>query len=999
MVRASDHGLTALRVEGGLLPPEFLLSVARGEAGHQEPADYGLTRSLALRDEIGRAFRIAVDLWTDFRGHPESDTQGAVDRWLAPFLGQALGLRGLAPRETPLQLDGRRFPITHEAVGGAVPLVLIAPAFGLDRPDSRFGDETRKRRPIDLVQELLNASDERLFGIVSDGRTLRILRTNPNFTRPAWIELDLERTFEDRIFSDFAAFWMLAHGSRLEPRAGGSPTSCILERWRQTAQQTGERARGELRKGVAQALLTFGQGFVRHPANDTLRQGLSDGRLSPEDLNRQLLRLVYRCVFLFVVEDRDLLHPPDTTDEARRLWREGYGIGHLRERSLRRRLHDQHGDLWQGLQIAFRALEQGASEIGAPALGGLFRREQCLDLHGAALDNASLLSAIPSLAFFRPAKAKSLARVNYRDMGTEELGSVYEGLLELHPRIEREPWAFSYVGLNGDATRGNERKLSGSYYTPDSLVQELVKSALEPVMLKAMTDQPYDRRGALLSLRILDPACGSGHFLLAAARRIAADVATIDAAPDSPTETQRQHALREVVQHCIYGVDKNPLAVELCRAGLWIETVEPGRPLSFLNHRIREGDSLIGVFDRRCLEDGIPDHAYKAKTGDDKAVARDLLKRNRQEQEGQHTLALDAPRLDAALARLAGEAARLEALPEDDLAAVAGKAEAFRALEDDPARRRLQDACDLWVGAFFAPLRKSAPGQPERIPTTDTVRQALDGRIPQAVAPLLWELRERRFLHWPLAFPEVFSGGGFDVVLGNPPWERIKLQEQEFFAARHDGIATAANKAARDRLIKALATADDRLDRELHQAFQDALNAAEAQSLFVRGSGRFRLTSVGDVNTYALFAELFLNLVSERGRAGIIAPLGIATDDSTKRFFGDLVSSAKLASLLAFENEEFIFRGLHHAYRFALLTLRGDGRGTEPEFTFFCRRAEHLADRRRRFTLSPDDIALINPNTRTCPIFRTGHDAELTKAIQRRVPILIDETKGEAGNP
>jgi hypothetical protein len=1018
MARRNDLGFTPLKVEGGLLPPEFLRTVADLQAGDQDNASYGLTRSFNLRDEIGRFFRIASDLFADFRASRSATTDhspaSAVDRWstqgkrmprllrtLAPFLTQALGFTDLQPIQ-PVTLGERTFPLTHRACKGAAPLVLLPPGFDLDKACPQCGEEGRRRTPWGLVQEYLNASDDALWGLVSNGLTLRILRDNPSLTRPAWIELDLERTFEDEVFSDFAAFWLLAHASRFEPRDAGRPSSCILERWRGKAHETGERARGELRKGVAKALVTLGNGFITHSANDALRRRLQDGALKPVDLHQQLLRLVYRCLFLLTIEDRDLLHPPQTSDEARQLWHDGYSIAQLRERALRPRAFDAHADLWQGLKISWMALEQAAPEIGAPALGGLFDRRQTPDVFAAELINAALLGAIKALAFFTPAGSKSLARINYRDMNTEEFGSVYESLLELHPFVEQAPWAFGYVGLNGDATKGTERKLSGSYYTPDSLVQELIKSALEPVIRKTATDHPYNQRDALLGLKVVDPACGSGHFLLAAARRIASEIARIEAAPDAPSEAQRQHALREVVQRCIYGVDKNPLAVELCKTALWIETVEPGKPLSFLDHRIRLGDSLIGVFDLVVLKAGIPDAAYTAKTGDDKKAAADLKKRNKEERKGQRTLGLSPPQIQAVRAELAKAGRALEAQGEDDAAAVAHKAQVFERLHGSDGWRRLKDACDLWTAAFFAKLQGPAPGQPERIPTTDAVREALAGQTLQALRVLLLELEELHFFHWPLEFPEVFdplrpkTERGFDVVLGNPPWERIKLQEQEFFAERHNGIAKAPNKAARDKLIKALLASDNAADRNLHVEFEAAKHAADAASVFVRGAERYPLTAIGDVNTYAIFAETFLRLINERGRAGVIVPTGIASDHLTKAFFEEVMSNGRLASLFDFENRDAIFPSVHRSYKFCLLTLASQV--VEPHFAFFLTETDQLSDQRRRFTLTADDIALLNPNTRTSPIFRTEQDAELTKQIYRRSGIFRDFAK-QNGDP
>ena len=1005
MARITDLGFTALSIQGGLLPADFMHEIAKLEAGSQDNLTYGITRSFNLRDEIGRRFRIASDLWAEFQplrmASGKELRRAAVDGWLAPFLIEALGLHGLEQVPSPLTIDARSFPVTHRAYGGLVPLVLTSPQFDLDKADHMFGDDGRRRTPFGLVQEYLNADERAVWGIVSNGIVLRIVRENPNFTRPAWIELDLERVFADQIYSDFAAFWLFAHGSRFAPREGGLATSCILERWRHSAQQTGERARAHLRDGVAAALVALGQGFVRHRDNGHLRDKLATRSLTADDLHQQLLRLVYCCLFLFVVEDRSQLHPADTPEETRRLWREGYSIDQLRTRALRPRLYDSYGDLWQGVQVAFLALERGAAEIGAPALGGLFVRAMCPDLFTASLTNTDLLAAIKALAFFKPDKSKSLARINYRDLNTEELGSVYESLLELHPKLGREPWDFGYIGLNGDATKGSERKLSGSYYTPSVLVDELISSALEPVIRKTATDNPYDRRAALLKLKVVDPACGSGHFLLAAARRLAREIAVMDAFPDAPTEAERQHALRDVVQHCIYGVDRNPLALELCRTALWIETVEPGRPLSFLDNHLRCGDALIGVFDPKVLEAGVPDDAYKPKLGDDKTTAKALnLKAQNKAERERPLLKLS---LGDKLEALAVAFADLDAMEQDDPAAVEAKAAAFARLTQEQNLHRLKVAADQWTAAFFARLVPSKPGQSSRVPTTLDVWKALgqaNGDQRQALAAAAPLAHEHRFLHWPLEFPEVFAGGGFDVVIGNPPWERIKLQEEEFFAARDPSITDAPNKAARNRLIKSLATAaPETMERRLYEQFEAAKHSAEAEALFVRASGRYPLTAVGDVNTYALFAEFFLQMVRPKGWTAFIAPPNLLTDDTTKEFFHQIFETGKLVSALSFENEEFLFPGVANVVRFSLITLKNDEFQRPAKFAFYLRRAEQISDGRRKLTLSSSDLALINPNTRTCPIFRTAHDAELTKKIYRRIPVMIEDGKGEAGNP
>ncbi|MGH7058234.1 MAG: Eco57I restriction-modification methylase domain-containing protein, partial [Acetobacteraceae bacterium] len=262
--------------------------------------------------------------------------------------------------------------------------------------------------------------------------------------------------------------------------------------------------------------------------------------------------------------------------------------------------------------------------------------------------------------------------------------------------------------------------------------------------------------------------------------------------------------------------------------------------------------------------------------------------------------------------------------------------------------------------------------------------------------------RGARAFHWPLEFPDIFLRGKFDVVLGNPPWERIKLQEQEFFAARDPEIAAAPNAAARGKRIAALAKAEPGTrQRTLACEFESAKRLAEASSVFARESGRFPLTGRGDVNTYALFAELFSVLASPRGRAGVIVPTGIATDATTAPFFAALVGERRLSSLHDFQTGMGFFDRIGHArFKFSLMTTGAPQSGPErPSFSFFARTEEDFSDPRRHFSLSAGEIARMSPNTLTAPTFRTAADAELTAKIYDRVPVLIDEAKGKEGNP
>jgi len=986
----------ALSLEGALIAPAMLARIAAADADGQDEAGYHIPKGLTLREEMSRYFRIGQALFKAFRAG-ETPSHFATVKFVEELLRDVFGFADIA-RTGHRTLGGRTFAVTLEALGGRAPVVVVPPADGLDKATEHLPGDGRRRSAASAIQDWLNAAEGALWGLCTNGLALRLVRDNESLTRPAYIEADLARIFEDEAFADFTALWLLVHASRFGA-PGAAVTDCPLERWREAGAKEGIAARERLRGGFEAALLALGTGFLQDPG---LRARLLSGELAGTEFFSQLLHLVYRLIFLFVAEDRGLLHPPSAGTAARRLYAEGYSVTSLRQRAVRRANWDAHGDRWQGLLVTFQALRRGEPRLGLPALGGLFGGLGIDDLDRARLPNRALMEAVFRLAWLRDGDA--LMPVNWRDMETEELGSVYEGLLELTPRLGDDGRRLHFA--EGAETRGNARKTTGSYYTPDSLVQALLDSALDPV-LDRVEAEAHDPAEALLGVTVIDPACGSGHFLLAAARRIATRVARARAGGVASAEDYR-HALRDVARRSIHGVDRNPMAVELTKVALWIETVEPGKPLGFLDANIRCGDALLGVFDMKVLEQGIPDEAYKPLTGDDKEAAKVLLKDNRAQRERQGDLAAGFTQDE-----LAAEAGRVLALPEDDVEDIERKRQAYEGWRKGKAAGRGWLAADLYVAAFLRPKRFRATGMarahvPDRVPTTVDVRAALAGRIPQpeTMAVALDVARAARAFHWPLEFPAIMAKGGFDLVIGNPPWERIKLQEQEFFAARAPEIAEAPNAAARGRMIAALTEAEEGSPkRALFEEFETTKRVAEASSVFARvpgeNGGRFPLTGRGDVNTYALFAEHFTRLVGPRGRAGVIVPTGVATDATTAAFFSMLIDDRRLISLHDFQTGMGFFDSIGHArFKFCLVTLGAGGIGpTQPEFSFFSRTIGDYQDSRRHFTLGRGEIARINPNTKTAPVFRSRADAELTAKIYARVPVLIDESKGKDGNP
>jgi hypothetical protein len=986
--RSASVVFDTITLEGGLLSSAMLARIAARGAGHQSEADYGVPKGLTLRDEIARYFRIGAALFRDFTASSTPSATAAVS-FTEGLLTQVLGFTEV--KTNPNAASG----VAIEAKQGRVPVVVVPPSDDLDRASAVLTGEGRRRSAASTLQDWLNQTDQALWGFCANGDRLRLMRDNASLTRPAFVEVNLRQIFESENFADFAAAWQIFHASRFG--SPGTPaTECILEHWRADGAKEGVTARDRLRDGVEAALLALGNGFLAYPENTALRTRITNGELPLTDFFGQLLRLVYRLIFLLVAEDRGLLHPPDSSQSAAKLYAEGYSVSTLRERAVRRTAWDQHFDRWEGLLITFAGLANGQPKLALPALGGLFEDTVIPELERARLANRALMEAVYRLAWLKD--DASLVPVNWRDMETEELGSVYESLLELTPILTDHGRGYAFA--QGDETKGNQRKTTGSYYTPDSLVQTLLDSALDPV-LDRVESESNDKVQGLLGVTVIDPACGSGHFLLAAARRIAVRVARARTGGVAAQQDYR-HALRDVVRSCMHGVDRNPMAVELTKVALWIETVEPGKPLGFLDANILCGDSLLGVFDLEVLRQGIPDAAYRPLSGDNKDVAKLFDKRNKAERDRpQSSFDFSGSQPTAVATRpLATSLKAVRALSEDNPAEIAEKKKRLAAAKADPDYWNRRLAADLYVAAFLLP-KKDPPrvAGEAMVPTTDHIWQTLNDR--RIYGPLGGVVREvtdiARAFHWPLEFPDILSSGGFDVVIGNPPWERIKLQEQEFFASREPDIATAPTAAARGRLISQLKdAAEGTREWRLYAEFEQAKRTAEAASVFAREAGRFPLTGKGDVNTYSLFAELGTQLYSAAGRCGLIVPTGISTDASTAGFFSDLIRGQKLASLYSFDNEALIFPGVHHFFRFCLLVV---GHGIRhPVFCFLLRAVTQLQEATRRFSFTRETLARINPNTLTAATFRSRCDAELTAKIYSRVPVLIRDGDSDS-NP
>ena len=648
-----------------------------------------------------------------------------------------------------------------------------------------------QRSPYSLVQEFLNRSAQHRWGFVSNGLKLVVLHDNVSLVRASNVEFDLESMFEGEVYPDFFLLFSLCHQSRVEILAEDRPEECWLEKWSKLAEEQGTRAREKLRVGVERAIQALGTGFRTARGNTALNEALRTGTLDTQEFYRELLRMVYRILLLLVAEDKrlgedqNLLHPPDSTPEARRRYAQYYSLGRLRKLASLRR-GTAHSDLYESLKVLFEKLRAGYAPLAIPGLGSfLFSPETTPHLDAASLANEHLLEAIRHLCYTEDVSGRGgsvLRPVDFGNLGSEELGSVYESLLELHPRIDTDEGPFMLA-----VAAGHERKTTGSYYTPTSLISCLLDSALDPVVQEALAKPNPEE--ALLNLKICDPACGSGHFLIAAAERMAKHLARLRTGDDEPSLTAIQHAKRDIIGRCIYGVDLNPMAAELCKVSLWMEALEPGKPLSFLDHHIQVGNSLLGATPA-LLKRGIPDEAFEPIEGDDKAVCRDYRKQNRDERKGQGTFfdTFDAPPWKR-LGNFAEAMMKLEAVEDDTLEGVKTKEHRYAELVKSTGYEYGRLWADAWCAAFVWKKHKSSQSESFLEPITEKSFRTLEEnphKVPDSIRKEIRRLAEEyRLFHWHLAFPEVLEPrqtideddptgwtGGFDGVLGNPPWVR-----------------------------------------------------------------------------------------------------------------------------------------------------------------------------------------------------------------------------------
>jgi hypothetical protein len=938
----------------------------------------------------------------------------------------------------------------------------------LDREEK--GRKGEEGTPSSQMLRYLRRVDDRTtgklrWGILTNGRAWRLYFHGAASVAEDFFEIDLGKVLQiegcepdllDKapdIFADEAVWrdhllrllFVIFQRAAFLPQAQGDSFHALAlqegQRWElKVAKSLSDKVFRDVFPALSQALAKA----------DTSRPPVLDTNYLDQVRNGALI-LLYRLLFVLYAEDRNLL-PDESGPYA------PYCLTRIRleiAKNLAAGTSYPKGvvSLWPRLTTIFRAISDGNDDLGIPPYnGGLFDRAAAPILERSQLADNDLSAIIFALSHEQEGEAGRGPRyINYRDLSVQQLGSVYERLLEF--QLKQEAGEVSVV-LNAFG-----RKSSGSYYTPDELVKLIITRTVGPLVDEA--DQAFrkeaekakkldyleilDPAQAILNLKVCDPAMGSGHFLVTLVDwmtdRVLEAMATAEllvpgyvspvAARIDDIRTRilaqakehkwpivesqldnRQVVRRMVLKRCVYGVDLNPMAVELAKVALWLHSFTVGAPLSFLDHHLICGNALFGERVRPVMD--------WAQSGN--LLINDLTQRARGSVRGMQQV---EELTDADIA----EAQSSKSL-FNDVKAVTHDLRTFMDLvhgvrwADTGGRVKSRAVNRLQRGDFGNPIEllsgdtpppavskaqhRLLSGKFDGPKASATEKKALADAEDRAAVPAILEdvraaLGRERFLHWEVAFPGVWSDwesnepkGGFDAVIGNPPWDKIRFEAVKWFEARNrPDIARAESSIERDRLI-ALEVEGGGI---LADDYANALARAESSARVARDSGTYPTLSGGDVNLYALFVERALSLVKPMGMVGLLTQSGIACDLPYAKFFSSIATAGRLSCLYDFENRrgelEPFFPDVHSSQKFCTIVLGGRARTfNAANCAFFLQSTSTLDDADKTFRLTPKDFAQVNPNTGTAPMFRVARDAEITAGIYDRLPVLVNRSSG-----
>lgn len=906
----------------------------------------------------------------------------------------------------------------------------------LDRAEGRKGDDkdtpsTQLLRYLRRIDDLTNG--ELRWGLLTNGAKWRLYFAGARSTIDDYLEIDLARIMaldpdllDSGITQQERDHWLAVFVAMFS-RNAFERESAKAPSFHDTARREASFYEERVAKSLSDLVFTR-----LYPALGKAVAASAPADTPLEDVRQATLILLYRLLFVLYAEDRGLLPVKDTRydDYALRVARLDVG----RRMDAGDTFSAVAKTYWNRFADLAVMIDKGDPSVGLPPYnGGMFSATQTPLLGMVALPDEVMAEAIDILSWER--RDGQRRYINYRDLSVQQLGSIYERLLEFE--LTRDESGAVDVRPNIFA-----RKNSGSYYTPDDLVLLILDETLEPLITDAMAAfkaaleqsrpgdsedfritqlQKADPARAITRLRICDPAMGSGHFLvslvdrltnhtldaIAEAQALARDLAGLDYESPVAEEVRRVRATirsnaqeanwavndeqlddpqlvkRMVLKRCVYGVDKNPMAVELAKVALWLHTFTVGAPLSFIDHHLAAGDSLFGLWVRDAID--------KAGKGGELFLHEPLATAQTQARAMRKIETLT----DAEIAE-AHESAELWRDVEAHTGPLDGFASFMHALDWLDLKKSDRALVMLWLDGLFGEPIPIARGR--KAPEGYRVKPEELERFTE-----IWEqaralIEEERFLNWQITFPGVWDNwasaareGGFDAVVGNPPWDRIKLQQVEWFAARRPEIAKAQKASDRTKMIKALEKAGDPLLADYVKADRRAADTMR----IARKGGHFPLLSRGDINLYSLFVERARALVKPGGMVGLLTPSGIASDLSASEFFRKVATGGHLKALYDFENKKVFFPDVHASFKFCIMVFSPSRHFDAAHCAFYLHSVGELNNLEQPFPITAADFARVNPNTGTAPIFRTRRDMALTTAIYDRCPVLVDRSGDE----
>jgi hypothetical protein len=720
------------------------------------------------------------------------------------------------------------------------------------------------------------------WAIVCNGRSIRIIDCSRSWTRAA-IEFDFDPLVSGP--KGVTALWALARAPVMAGRDASSLRSRIAE-----SDAHASRICRSLGDGVLSALPALTGALAIDP------RALANRSMAFE----QALTLVYRILFLLFAEARSLV---PTWNE---IYRDAYTIEALTKQASR-----SSTGLWKAFQAISRLAHAGckAGDLEVTAFNGrLFSPRHSPLVERRQVSDAVMRDVL--IALTSEATTHGRRRISFHDLGVEQLGSVYERILEHEPSIDGRAIVLTRTSTN--------RKTSGSFYTPQALTEFLVRRTLSPIVDGRTADE-------ILRVRVVDPAMGSGAFLVAACAFLAdaceqalirdggwsaADVSAAD----------RASLRRQIAERCLFGVDLNPTAVQLARVSLWLTTLAANRPLTFLDHHLAAGNSLIGA---RLSDLSRPPAARAGRAAPELPLFADQL-------------------AEDVSARVMPVRLRLSA-PSDSIEIVKDKERAMLALgaRNGPLAR-WSDAADAWCAAALWPgPRPSAGVVREWIAAATGAPTTLPaGQLHASLNQARQVAARHSAFHWELAFPEVFfddsgqpaSNGGFDAVIGNPPWTVLPASP----GYRHHGT--------------------------------------------------------GHPNSYQLFLDRALQLAKRGGRIGLILPSGIATDHGSARMRRDLFDRTTIDTWIGLDNRRRIFP-IHRSVRFVVLATTNGGSTETLRFRSGLddlRELQHDDRRHAPLALSRARIESWSPEHLTIPEVTSATALAILTGVSDRIPTLAD---------